>query len=198
MAATYLSGTKKHNAFVTFGRQIDDGYRQHNHDLRRYLTASMQFYPSQQEKATLLISHSRQEAHIPGALTAQQVAANPRQAVNENVKKETGRFQSWTRIGASHLYDFSDRFSNQTSVYSYFYNLHHPLDFAVIMQPYQSYGGRTRFKLQENVAGTPLDLSFGGEYQKAISDPRYFVNNGGQTGHLFLSQKLKNTRYFLF
>ncbi len=197
-AATYLSGAKKYNAYVTIGRQIIDGYRQHSRDLRRFLSASMQFYPSHKQEITLLISQSRQEAEIPGDLTAKQVEQNPQQANEANAAAKAGRYQTWTRIGASHFYDFSDRFSNQTSVYTYFFDLKHPLSFAYIMQPYQSYGGRTRFKLDENIGKTNLGLSFGGEYQRAIAKSHRFVENGGEPGDLLLLQNIDNTQYYIF
>ncbi|HET6528571.1 MAG TPA: TonB-dependent receptor [Balneolaceae bacterium] len=198
LSATYRTGSDTFNAMITTGSQVYDGYRQHSHDFRRFFTGSLQFFPSPEQTVTVLVSQSRQEVQIPGDLNAAQVAENPRQANAGYVAKQAGRYQSWTRFGVAHTYDFTDQISNSTSVYTSFYDLDHPLPFAYIMQPYQSYGGRTLFTFVPAFNGVQLTFTIGGEYQNAITHAQRFINNQGEKGDLILNQKLNNTRYFLF
>ncbi|HLR24677.1 MAG TPA: TonB-dependent receptor [Fodinibius sp.] len=198
LATTYCTGTDHFNAAITVGRQTYDGYRNHNKDDRTYFTGSLQFFPSQKQTLTLLLNRSRQETYIPGSLNAEQVAVNPRQASAGNVKSGAGRFQTWTRIGAGHSYKFSDQLENTTSLYTSFYDLDHPLSFAYLQQPYQSFGGRTSFVLDPGFSILPTTFTVGGEYLSGRTDAQRFVNNEGEEGALILNQEQNNTQYSVF
>lgn len=198
LSTTYRTGNDQFNTLITASNQVYDGYRRHSDDVRRFLTGSLQLFPSPEQTLTLLVSHSRQETRIPGELNAAQVAEDPRQANAGNVASQAGRYQNWTRLGASHTYDFSDQISNSTSAYTSFYDLEHPLPFAYIMQPYQSYGGRTLFTFVPQFSAVQPAFTIGGEYQHAITHAHRFVNNQGEKGDLILNQKLNNSRYHLF
>src|SRR5699024_5594965 len=198
LATTYRTGTDHFNAAITVGRQTYDGYRNHNKDDRTFFTGSLQFFPSQKQTLTLLLNRSRQESYIPGSLNAGQVTENPRQASAGNVKNQTGRFQTWTRVGVGHSYKFSDYLENKTSVHTSFHDLDHPLSFAYIRQPYQSYGGRTSFVLDPGFSILPTTFTVGGEYLSGRTDAKRYVNNEGEEGALILNQEQNNTQYSVF
>ena len=198
LATTYHTGSDNFNASVTVGSQTYDGYREHNEDQRRFFTGSFQFFPSRKQSLTLLVNRSRQETLIPGAINANQLAENPRQANPGNLAQQAGRFQSWTRIGAAHTFDFSNKIKNTTSVYTSFYDLDHPLPFAYLRQPYQSYGGRTRFVFNPDLNLLPTTFTIGGEFLNGLTDAQRFVNNAGTEGDLTLNQELDNTQYSIF
>src|SRR5690606_26741429 len=144
-AAAYRSGGDKVNSYVAYGWQEYNGYRLHSNDMRRHITRNFQFFPTDRQIVTVRISRTTQHPQIPGALTKTQVAENPLQANATNVDKAAGRYQNWTRVGIGQQYRFGDKFTNCTSIFSYFYDLNHPLAYAYIRNYYQSYGGRTRF-----------------------------------------------------
>ncbi|HLR30871.1 MAG TPA: TonB-dependent receptor [Fodinibius sp.] len=198
LSTTYRTGTDHFNAVITAGNQSYDGYREHNKDERQFFTGSLQFFPSQKQTLTLLVNRSRQESYIPGSLNAEQVAENPRQASAGNVDSQAGRFQTWTRIGAAHSYHFSDYIENTTSLYTSFYDLDHPLPFAYLRQPYQSYGGRTSFVFDPGITVLPTKFTIGGEFLNGRMDAKRFVNNGGEEGALILNQEQDNTQYSVF
>jgi iron complex outermembrane receptor protein len=198
IATTYRTGTDSFNAAFTLGNQVYDGYREHNTDTRYFFTGSMQFFPSQKQTLTLLLNRSRQETQIPGTITADQVAQNPKQANATNLAKEAGRYQTWTRIGAAHSYKFSPWLENSTSLYTSFYDLDHPLPFAYIRQPYQSYGGRTRFSISPEMATLPTKITLGSEFQNGQTSVQRFVNNGGKISNQILNQELNNTQLSVF
>lgn len=198
LSTTYRIGTDHFNAAITVGNQTYDGYREHNEDERQFFTGSLQFFPSQKQTLTLLLNRSRQESYIPGSLNAEQIAEDPRQASSGNVASQAGRFQTWTRIGAAHSYNFSDYVENTTSLYTSFYDLDHPLSFAYIRQPYQSYGGRTRFVFDPGITVLPTKFTIGGEFLNGRTDAKRFVNDEGQEGALILNQEQDNTQYSLF
>lgn len=198
MGGTYQSATEKISSYLSYGYMEYDGYRNHNSDLRRFLTGNFQFYPSEKQTLTLLVSRTSEDSQIPGALTKQQVKENPKQAAAENEAKKAGRFQNWTRVGLGNQYDFNEHFSNTTSVFTYFYDLDHPLSYAYIKNYYQSYGGRTHFNY--NPKWNLLNTQFvaGGEFNQANSKGTQYENIAGETGDLNSNVDNVNTYYTVF
>src|SRR5690606_27291348 len=132
LATTYRNGGDQVNAYASYGWQQFDGYREHNHDMRRFLTGNFQFFPSNKQIITLLLSRTTQHTQIPGALTQSQMNEDRRQASPSNIEKQAGRYQNWTRVGIGQQYRFNDQLTNTTSVFTYFYDLDHPLAYAYL------------------------------------------------------------------
>lgn len=198
VSSTYRYGSDKMNVMATYGWQQYDGYRAHANDTRRFLTANLQFYPSAKQTLNVFINRTQQLSAIPGALSREQLAEDRRQANPANVALLTGRNQNWTRIGVSHLYDFSSVFSNSTSVFSSFFDLDHPLAFAYLRGGYQSYGGRTKFVLQPKMENLPTKFIFGGEFLNGLSRNTRYQNIEGREGDMIFNADNNNTQYSLF
>lgn len=198
IATTYKSGSEKANAYASFGYQEYDGYRQHSSDLRRFLSGNFQFYPSDKQTVTLLLNRTTQNTQIPGALTKEQTETDRRQASSGNLDKAAGRYQTWTRVGLGQNYDFNKTLSNQTSVFTYFYDLNHPLAFAYIRNFYQSYGGRTLFTIDPNFAVLDTRFMVGGEFNQAKTKGTQYVNEQGKEGDLISNIDNRYTSYSLF
>src|SRR5699024_289875 len=77
---TYRNGGDKMNTYISYGHQYYGGYRQHASDQRDFLTANFQFFPSEKQQITLLVSRSSQKTQIPGELTRNQVKTDRRKA----------------------------------------------------------------------------------------------------------------------
>lgn len=196
LSSTYRYGDDKFNANITYGRQNYDGYREHGADFRNFFTGTLQFYPSSKQNISVLISRSTQLSAIPGQLTATQVAENPRQAAVRNQEQNARRDQTWTRLGLSHSYDFTNNFSNVTSIFTSNYELDHPLAFAYLRQSYSSIGGRTRFIYDVEALKTKFIV--GGEYVRSFNKTSRYQNLAGQTGNLILDQENTNEQYSIF
>jgi iron complex outermembrane receptor protein len=198
LATTYRSGGDKVNSYVSYGWQEYNGYREHSNDMRRFLTGNFQLFPSEKRIITLLLNRTTQHSQIPGALTADQVAANPQQANATNLDKAAGRYQNWTRIGLGQQYRFNDQFSNSTSVFTYFYDLNHPLPYAYIRNYYQSYGGRTKFTYDPEFTILPTRFTVGAEYNEGITKGTQYVNNHGKEGAMNSNIDYQNKQYSIF
>lgn len=198
LASTYRSGGDKVNSYVSYGWQEYDGYRKHSNDMRRFLTGNFQLFPSNKRIITLMLNRTTQYSQIPGSLTADQVAADPLQANATNLDKAAGRDQTWTRIGLGQQYRFNDRFSNSTSVFTYFYDLDHPLPYAYIRNFYQSYGGRTRFSYDPGFTMLPTRFTIGAEFNEGLTKGAQYVNNQGKEGAMNSNIDYRNRQYSLF
>lgn len=198
LATTYRSGGDKLNSYVSYGWQEYSGYRQHSNDMRRFLTGNFQLFPSSKRIITLMLNRTTQHSKIPGSLTADQVAADPLQANAINLDKQAGRYQTWTRIGLGQQYHFNDQFSNHTSVFTYFYDLDHPLPYAYIRNFYQSYGGRTRFSYDPDFDVLSTRFVLGAEFNEGLTKGTQYVNNQGQEGAVNSNVDYRNAQYALF
>ncbi|HRO45552.1 TonB-dependent receptor [Agriterribacter sp.] len=198
LATTYRYGGDKMNSYLSFGWQQYNGYREHSNDMRRFLAGNFQFFPSEKQTITVLLNRTTQHAQIPGSLTRQQVEDNPKQANPSNTDKQAGRYQNWTRIGIGQQYLFNSRFSNATSIFTYFYDLNHPLPYAYIRNYYESYGGRTRFSYDAGFAVLPTKFTLGAEFNQANTKGTQYVNEHGNEGAINGNTDYKNTLYSLF
>ncbi len=197
-ALIYKGNSEKFNAYVSYGQQYYSGYREHSSDRRKFLTGNFQFFPSNKRSITLLVSRTNQRTQIPGALTRTQVTENRKQAAAANVEKKAGRIQTWTRLGVGQKYEFNPHLSNTTSIFTYFYDLHHPLVFGIIRNFYQSYGGRTVFNYDPQFNSFPTTFTFGGEYNQGRTKGSIYVNDHGKEGAMFSNTDYKNTMFTLF
>lgn len=166
--------------------------------MRRFLTGNFQLFPSDKRIITLMLNRTTQHSQIPGSLTAAQVAADPLQANAANLDKQAGRYQTWTRIGLGQQYRFNDQFSNSTSVFTYFYDLDHPLPYAYIRNFYQSYGGRTRFTYDPGFSILPSRFTLGAEFNEGLTKGTQYVNNQGKEGTVNANIDYQNRQYSLF
>jgi len=198
LATTYRNGGDKVNSYVSYGWQEYEGYRQHSKDMRRFLTGNFQLFPSDRRIVTLLLNKTTQYSQIPGSLTLDQVQADPLQANATNLDKAAGRYQTWTRIGLGQQYNFNDQFSNSTSVFTYFYDLNHPLPYAYIRNFYQSYGGRTKFSYDPEFGVLPTRFTVGAEFNEGLTKGAQYVNNKGTEGAMNANVDYRNTNYSLF
>ena len=198
LATTYRNGGDQVNAYASYGWQQFDGYREHNHDMRRFLTGNFQFFPSNKQIITLLLSRTTQHTQIPGALTQSQMNEDRRQASPSNIEKQAGRYQNWTRVGIGQQYRFNDQLTNTTSVFTYFYDLDHPLAYAYLRNYYQSFGGRTRFNYNPHFKSFPTVFTVGAEFNQANSKGTRYVNNHGVEGAINNNTDTENIVYSLF
>ena len=198
LAMTYRNGGDKINSYVSYGWQEYDGYRDHSNDSRRFLSGNFQLFPDKKRIITLLLNRTTQNSQIPGALTADQVAVNPEQANASNLDKQAGRYQTWTRIGLGQQYQINDQFSNSTSVFTYSYDLNHPLPYAYLRNFYQSYGGRSRFSYNPGFSVLPTQFIIGGEFNEGLTKGTQYVNNKGVEGAITANIDYRNTFYSLF
>lgn len=198
LATTYRNGGDKLNSYISYGWQEYRGYRMHSKDLRRFFTGNFQVFPSDNRILTFLVNRTTQHSQIPGSLTAEQVRENPLQANASNLDKRAARYQNWTRIGMSQQYTFSEKLVNNTSLFTYFYDLDHPLPYAYLRNYYQSYGGRTRFNYKADFRVFPTQFSVGAEFNQGLTKGSQYVNNQGKEGDLTANIDYKNTAYSLF
>jgi iron complex outermembrane receptor protein len=198
LATTYRNAGDKLNSYVSYGWQEYNGYREHSKDMRRFLSGNFQLFPDSNRIITVVLNRTTQHSQIPGSLTADQVSQNPEQANASNLDKKAARYQTWTRVGIGQQYRFNEHLSNSSSVFTYFYDLNHPLPYAYLRNYYQSYGGRTKFVYDPEFTLLPTQFVVGAEFNQGLTKGNQYVNNQGREGALSANIDYRNTLYSVF
>ncbi|MAN89027.1 MAG: TonB-dependent receptor [Algoriphagus sp.] len=179
-------------------KQKLDGYREHSAMDRTVfqLGGFMPVSQKQELRTQLLVSDL--DYQIPGALNAQQLAEDPRQARPGSVNQNSSIAQKSVFASLGHLYRFSEKAQNNTTLYLTTNDFENPFILDYKKELGFGYGGRSRFTFDWDLAGKPFRIIAGGEYQTALTDAQNFGNRNGLADTVRFADKLKATQGFLF
>lgn len=183
---------------ASFVTQQSDGYRDHSAMDRKVFQLGG-FFPvskKQEIRTQLLISDLNYQ--IPGGLNAEQLAEDPTQARSGSARQNSSIDQQSIFASFGQLYRFSDRTTNNTTVYLNTNDFENPFILDYKKELGFGFGGRTRFTHDTQLAGKPLRLIAGGEYQTSLTDAQNFGNRDGIADTVRFADKLRAAQGFLF
>lgn len=183
---------------VSYGKQKADGYRDHTAMDREVFQMAGTFNPSDKQRITTQLLYSDLFYQLPGPLTAEQVEENPRQARPGSAEQNASITQKSMYGTFGHEYLFSPKTSNKTSVYVNTTDFENPFNLDYKKETQFSYGGRTSFTHNGNLANIPVRIIAGGEYQFAKTTAQNFGNRNGMVDTVRFSDDLLTTTAFLF
>lgn len=180
-------GGEKQSLYLQYTRQQLDGYREQSGMDRETLLLTSSFNPSDKSTIQANLIYSDLFYQLPGGLTQEQYAQNPRQArggMFGSVLQNASMNQKGVNIGLSQEYRFSDRWQNTTAVYGLFRYRDHPFNTDYERNTNQEYGLRSRFVYNTNLGTVATRITFGGEYQRGFEVARTYDNNRGRPDSL--------------
>ncbi len=183
---------------ASFVSQKSDGYREHS-AVDRQVFQLGGFFPlsdKQEIRTQLLVSDL--DYQIPGALNADQLAADPTQARPGSVAQNSSISQQAILLSLGHLYRFSEKTSNNTTVYLNTNDFENPFILDYKKELGFGYGVRTKFVYDGKLAGKALRIVAGGEYQNSLTDAQNFGNREGVADTVRFADKLRAYQGFLF
>jgi iron complex outermembrane receptor protein len=183
---------------VSYANQKSDGYRDHTAMDREVLQVTGHFQPSNKQKLTTQILYSDLFYELPGALNADQLAENPKQARPGSAVQNASIHQQSMYGTVSHDYSFNPNLDNKTSFYINTTDFENPFNLDYKKETQFSYGGRTSFTYDAIWANIPVRLIGGGEYQFSKTAAQNFGNRGGQIDTIRFGDELLTTTAFLF
>lgn len=178
--------------------QRSEGYREHSSMNRSVFQLSGVFPVSAKQELRTQVLISSLHYKIPGALTAEQLAENPKQARPGSVTQNSSIDQQTLWVTLGHRYQFSEKIENNTTLYLNTQDFENPFILDYKKELGFGYGGRSRFTLDGLLAGRPLRIVAGGEYQQSLTDAQNFGNRNGLADTVRFADKLKATQGFLF
>lgn len=178
--ATARVANDRTNLMLTYGTQTTDGFRDFSPEGRTFLTFLGTFQSSPKSTTTLFFNRNNYNSRVPGALTQQQAAENPRQALPIQVAANAGRDITFTRVGISNEWEIAPNLTNITSITTNASYLDHPILGIYIYNWKQSYGGRTRFVYAPKLGSIQSRFTAGAEYQQGINRLNFYRNTMGR------------------
>lgn len=183
---------------VSYANQKSEGYRDHTAMDREVLQVTGHFQPSNKQKLTTQILYSDLFYELPGALNADQLAENPKQARPGSAAQNASINQKSMYGTVSHDYRFNPNLDNKTSIYINTTDFENPFNLDYKKETQFSYGGRTSFTYDAIWANIPVRLIGGGEYQFSKTAAQNFGNRGGQIDTIRFGDELLTSTAFLF
>jgi len=187
-----------------YAHQESDGYREHTNFERDVIQLHGSFELSEKREVSANFLYSDLQYDIPGGLNIDQYNENPRQArpgnqfVQGSVASNAGIDQKYLLLGLSHNYEWSDRLSNQTTIYGDHSFFRNPFLFDYKRDSRMGGGGRTRFDYLANIGSIQTRFTLGGEYQTATNIARNYGNIQGEPGDLNFDDELRSTQSLVF
>ncbi|AMQ55502.1 TonB-dependent receptor family protein [Algoriphagus sanaruensis] len=183
---------------ASYVSQKSDGYREHSAVDRQVFQLGGYFHVSEKQEIRTQLLISDLDYQIPGALNADQLAANPRQARPGSINQNSSISQQSVLLSLGHLYRFSEKTSNNTTVYLNTNNFENPFILDYKKELGFGYGARTKFTHETKLGGKELRLIAGAEFQNAITDAQNFGNRAGKADTVRFADKLRTYQGFFF
>ena len=183
---------------ASFVTQQSDGYRDHSAMDRKVFQVGGFFPVSEKQEIRTQLLISDLNYQIPGGLNAEQLAEDPTQARSGSARQNSSIDQQSIFASFGQLYRFSDRTTNNTTLYLNTNDFENPFILDYKKELGFGFGGRTRFTHDTQLAGKPLRLIAGGEYQTSFTDAQNFGNRDGIADTVRFADKLRATQGFLF
>jgi iron complex outermembrane recepter protein len=178
--------------------QVGDGYRDHSAFDRKVIQADGYLNVSERVNLNGFLLLSNLNYQIPGAITAQQKAENPRMARPGSASQNSSIEQKYALFGMGINYSISNALENSTSFYLNASDFDNPFILDYKRDKLSGIGMRTRFKWDIQTGTGPLQLIWGMEFQEGGAVARNFGNRNGIADTLRFDDELQTRQSVLF
>ncbi len=183
--------------YASYARTELDGYRAWADQGRHRVNAHLGYRISPRLDLRSFYFFAQVREHLPGALTPEQFAADPRGAVANNVTSRWGRDYDLHHVGLQLRVQLSVNQRLQISPYSQYRDIDHPI-FRVINQQSRDLGAEVRYENTAPLGRLGNRLTLGYQPSYLSMDNRQFDNIGGQHGALRKDQRDEVTGHALY
>ncbi len=189
---------------VSFQHLESDGYRDHTNSNRKVFTWDVETAITEKGKLKAHLLYGDLYYQTPGALTAAEYAANPRQA-RPRAGQNPGSAEAFAAIrtkmflaGFSYEYNWNEHWKSSTSLYGAFTELKNPAvrNYERRTEPHA--GGRTIIAYKNKLGNSVLNLHAGAEYQQGFATVRVAGNRMGMPDTVQTDDEINNRQYFFF
>jgi iron complex outermembrane receptor protein len=181
--------TDKINSVLTYGRQRNDGYREHTNMERDVLNWRSSFFYDTNKTLNINVLYADLSYQTPGGLTADQVAENPQQSrpatrfTKSSIEQQAAISQRFFTTGISHEQRWDSGMSWNTSVFGNISHLENPFITNYEIRDENSIGGRTQFVYKKEFDNIRSKTVVGGELIRTYSTFDVYDNEGGTIGN---------------
>ena len=198
------TGSATSSVRAQYAHQSLDGYRQQSALQRDVLALDVRTMATPNTTLAVHLLYADINYQLPGGLTRAQFEADPRQArpgtaTAPGTVAQQAYFASRTGLlGLVYAYRFSEKLDWQTTLYGSGSSVRTPFLVDYQLGTAAGGGGRTALRWRTALAGRPLRLQGGGEFQGSLANGRSYLNVGGTPGALRYDDDITTTTGFVF
>lgn len=181
IAAAYLRDSFRYYVSVSNSRL--DGYRDHSGQERTRLFGNLDWQPGTATTARFDLIYADVSEELPGALTAAEFEAAPRQADPVNVQNRWGRSFDYYRGAFQILHSFDDRHQTGFYLHGQLRDMVHPI-FLILEQEALHYGSELNYRVHSTIGNRENRFVAGLSWVDGESQEQRFVNAAGSSGPL--------------
>ena len=159
-----------------------NGFRDYSEQTRQRVYTTLGYRFSGGATLRFDLSVARSEENLPGALTQQEMDANPRQADPTNVMTRAARDYSYIRGAMTFRVPLTETQTLEWATQLNYQDLDHPLPFAVIDDTTYAWSSELRWTLAAPLFGHGNRLIAGLQYAGTQQNDANFVNVVGNRG----------------
>ncbi len=164
------------NYLVSYSQMQIDGFRQNSEFERESVNFKASLVNNEKTNLNFLGIYTRLKAFIPSSITPTDFQNNPEIAPTNWL--ESQGFEAYDRfvLGANISHEFNKNLRNSTSVFSNFRDSNEPRPFDILTEANFSFGVRSVFESEFNLANRKLKLQTGTEFMKEFYSTSTFAN----------------------
>jgi iron complex outermembrane receptor protein len=188
-------GTEQATIAVQYVQHQSEGYRQHTAFERDVLSANAHLYIGKQHSLMPFVFHTNLYYEIPGGLTAEELALNPKQARSSFVTQQASVAQQSTLAGIAYKYE-SKKWLANIAFSGSSTDFDNPFTTNYKVENTLSWNGRALVTYNAAL-GKVLDMrtTIGGEWQWANIDAGNYGNKNGNRDTLNFMDHIQPMQY---
>lgn len=200
--ATHASETT--NLVATYNHVETDGWRDNSSFNRDSFTLFGQVAGGENSELSVLAHFVKLKAYIPSSVNRETLLSDPSSAAFTWAAAQGYESYDKGLLGLSYSYDFSETFSNTTSIYGTFRDAYEPRPFDILNEEQTALGARTKFNLDGEFIELPSRVSFGMEFYNEWYDIATYENlyeqfeDAGSVPGVNLSHNEQDRKYYNF
>ena len=192
------TGSDNTSLNINYGHQQYDGFRLHGTSKKDFVSITSDTYLSAKRSMSLFVGYTNSYDLLSGQVDSVNLRVHPDTAEvaylgnNANIKTESAR------IGMSHNYQFTDRFSNKTTLFVGGQVIDQPFAAGVNKTNKVKFGGRSVFAYTNE--GSPLrpTVSVGAEFLKNFNYAKSYGLSNNVLGALRSDLEIQAMQYSVF
>ncbi|TVR85595.1 MAG: TonB-dependent receptor [Saprospirales bacterium] len=175
-----------------------DGHREHSRTERTVFNFSGRWFPTANQPVGFHILYSDLFYQIPGGLTLGQFEEDPYQSRPGSIEQNSSIRQRTLLTGFTMERNLGNNITNSSSVFLSNTDFDHPFILDYKKDLGTDYGARTVFRKDAMLAGLPLRLVLGAEFQQGRVAARNFGNKEGLRDTMRFSDDIRTRNYFFY
>ena len=192
------TGSDNTSLNINYGHQQYDGFRQHGRSQKDFLTLTSDTYLSAKRSMSVFVGYTNSYDLLSGQVDSLGLINYPDTAEVAYVANNASIKTESARVGISHNYQFTDRFSNKTTLFVGGQVIDQPFAAGVNKTNKMKFGGRTVFAYTDETSSLRPTVSVGAEFLKNFNYAKGYGLTNGILGALRSDLEIQAMQYSLF